>query len=109
MAAASRKGFALGCDLAHAAPRVADRLADLADLGQCLLDHALRSHLGLPRFVRYCDDLPIFHEDAGRLREGLVQVEQVAERLRLRLAPARSSRADARSFPQRGGVGCDEP
>jgi hypothetical protein len=54
------------------------------------LDHALGSLLGLPDFVRYCDDLIVFSDDADRLREALVRIHAIADRLRLRLHPQKT-------------------
>lgn len=49
------------------------------------IDHLVASHLGLGAFVRYCDDVLIFHDDPGRLRDALQAIERCATRLRLRL------------------------
>lgn len=49
------------------------------------LDDLLASHLRIGSFVRYCDDILIYHDDQGRLREALAQLELLARRLRLRL------------------------
>jgi hypothetical protein len=54
------------------------------------VDHLLASHLGLGTFVRYCDDLLVFDDDPGRLRDALVAVEQRAHTLRLRLHPVKT-------------------
>ena len=37
--------------------------------------HLLSSCLGLRTFVRYCDDILVFHDDPGRLREALCRIE----------------------------------
>jgi len=54
------------------------------------VDHLLASRLGLGTFVRYCDDLLVFDDDPGRLRDALVAVEQRAHALRLRLHPVKT-------------------
>jgi hypothetical protein len=54
------------------------------------VDHLLGSALGLGTFVRYCDDLLVFDDDAGRLRDALSTVEDRAHRLRLRLHPVKT-------------------
>lgn len=51
------------------------------------IDCLLASHLGQGDFVRYCDDLMIFDDDRGRLRETLARVRERADALRLRLHP----------------------
>lgn len=51
------------------------------------LDHLLASHLGIGTFVRYGDDMLIFHRDEGRLREALFALRERACALRLRLHP----------------------
>lgn len=51
------------------------------------VDHLLASHLGIGSFVRYCDDLLIFHDDPGLLRAALDAVQRRALELRLRLHP----------------------
>jgi len=49
------------------------------------IDHLLSSYLGIGTFVRYCDDILVFHEDIGRLRTVLEHIGQRATLLRLRL------------------------
>jgi hypothetical protein len=49
------------------------------------VDHLLASHLGIGTFVRYCDDILVFDDDPGRLRETLAAIERQAHTLRLRL------------------------
>lgn len=51
------------------------------------IDHLLRSRLGLSSFVRYCDDLLVFDDDATRLRDALGAIRERAHALRLRLHP----------------------
>jgi RNA-directed DNA polymerase len=51
------------------------------------VDHVIASHLGLGTFVRYCDDILVFDDDAGRLRDALVAIQERAHGLRLRLHP----------------------
>ncbi len=51
------------------------------------LDHALTSHLGIGTWVRYSDDILVYHDDAARLESALHHLEEVALRLRLRLHP----------------------
>jgi hypothetical protein len=51
------------------------------------IDHLLASKLGLGTFVRYCDDLLVFDDDASRLRDALAALEARAHGLRLRLHP----------------------
>ena len=41
-------------------------------------DHLLASRLGLGAFVRYCDDVFVFDDDAGRLRGALAALEECA-------------------------------
>lgn len=54
------------------------------------VDHLLGSCLGLGDFVRYCDDLLVFHDDPGRLRAALAAVEARCLALRLRLHPGKT-------------------
>ncbi len=54
------------------------------------IDHLLGSKLGLGTFVRYCDDLLVFDDDAGRLRDALAAIEARAHALRLRLHPEKT-------------------
>jgi RNA-directed DNA polymerase len=54
------------------------------------VDHLLASHLGLGTFVRYCDDLLVFDDDPGRLRDALARIEARAHELRLRLHPSKT-------------------
>ena len=49
------------------------------------IDHLLGSHLGLGAIVRYCDDVLVFDDDAGRLRDAHAAIERRATALRLRL------------------------
>ncbi|MCC6215910.1 MAG: RNA-directed DNA polymerase [Polyangiaceae bacterium] len=53
------------------------------------IDHLLASHLGLGRFVRYCDDLLVFDDDPGRLRAAWDAVRARSDALRLRLHPTK--------------------
>lgn len=48
------------------------------------IDHLLADHLGLGTFVRYCDDILVFDDDPGRLRNALAALHEAAVRLRLR-------------------------
>jgi len=54
------------------------------------LDDLLRSHLGLVHFVRYCDDLLVYSDDAGQLRAALAALDARAGALRLRLHPEKT-------------------
>lgn len=54
------------------------------------LDHLLADVLGLGSFVRYCDDVLIFADDPGRLREALARVQARTTALRLRLHPQKT-------------------
>jgi len=54
------------------------------------LDHLIASQLGLGHFVRYCDDVLVFDDDAERLRGALAAIEQRAHALRLRLHPQKT-------------------
>lgn len=54
------------------------------------MDHLLASHLNLGTFVRYCDDVLVFDDDAERLRHALAVVEQRAHAMRLRLHPRKT-------------------
>lgn len=54
------------------------------------IDHLLASHLGVGTFVRYCDDLLVFDDEAERLREVLAAIEERAHDLRLRLHPVKT-------------------
>ena len=54
------------------------------------IDHLLATHLGLGDFVRYSDDLLIFHDDPGRLRDALEVLRAATDRLRLRLHPQKT-------------------
>ncbi len=51
------------------------------------LDHALTSYLGIGSWVRYSDDILVYHDDAARLSSALRHLEEVALGLRLRLHP----------------------
>ncbi len=51
------------------------------------VDHLLGSHLGLPHFVRYSDDLLVYGHDRGRLRDALAVIRGRCDELRLRLHP----------------------
>jgi hypothetical protein len=55
-----------------------------ANLVLTSIDHLLGSHLGLPRFVRYCDDVLVFDDPEG-LRAAWNAVARRRETLRLRL------------------------
>jgi hypothetical protein len=54
------------------------------------IDHLLASFLRLGSFVRYCDDLLIYHDDPDALRDALRRIERRAQDLRLRLHPQKS-------------------
>ena len=54
------------------------------------IDHLLAAHLGLGTFVRYCDDLLVFHDDPDRLRAALAALHARALALRLRLHPTKT-------------------
>jgi len=54
------------------------------------IDHLIASQLRLGTFVRYCDDLLIFDDDAQRLRDALHVIEARAHSLRLRLHPQKT-------------------
>lgn len=54
------------------------------------IDHLLPAKLGVRKWVRYCDDILIFDQDADRLREVLAQVQERATALRLRLHPQKT-------------------
>jgi len=54
------------------------------------LDDLLRSHLGITTFVRYCDDLLVYGDDPGQLREVLARLTEQATALRLRLHPRKT-------------------
>jgi hypothetical protein len=54
------------------------------------IDHLLGSALGLGTFVRYSDDLLVFDDDPGRLREALARIDDRLESLRLRLHPQKT-------------------
>ncbi|MEB2322823.1 MAG: reverse transcriptase domain-containing protein [Sorangiineae bacterium] len=54
------------------------------------LDHLLTGRLGLGTFVRYSDDLVVFDDDPGRLRDALAALAERAEQLRLRLHPGKT-------------------
>jgi retron-type reverse transcriptase len=54
------------------------------------IDHLLATRLALGKFVRYCDDLLVFHDDPGRLRGALAAVDARATDLRLRLHPVKT-------------------
>ncbi|MBK8261125.1 MAG: RNA-dependent DNA polymerase [Nannocystis sp.] len=58
-----------------------------ANLHLAPLDHLLAAHLGLGGFVRYCDDILVFDDDPGRLREAMARLHGRAAELRLRLHP----------------------
>lgn len=62
------------------------------------IDQLLASHLGLPDFVRYCDDVLVFSDDRERLRDALHAVRERLHALRLRLHP-RKSRLHGTSDP----------
>lgn len=51
------------------------------------LDHALTSYLGIGSWIRYSDDILVYHNDASRLDSALRHLEEVALGLRLRLHP----------------------
>lgn len=51
------------------------------------LDQLLASHLGIGTFVRYCDDLLVFHDDPGVLSAAQHALTHRATELRLRLHP----------------------
>jgi hypothetical protein len=53
------------------------------------IDHLLASHLGLPTFVRYCDDILVFDDDPARLRAAWHAVVRRCDDLRLRLHPTK--------------------
>lgn len=53
------------------------------------VDHLLGSHLGLPTFVRYCDDVLVFDDDPGRLRAAWQALARRCDDLRLRLHPTK--------------------
>ncbi len=50
-------------------------------------DRLIASKLGIGTFVRYCDDLLIYDDDASVLRDALAALHEAAIRLRLRLHP----------------------
>jgi len=54
------------------------------------LDHLLAAGLGIGSFVRYCDDWLVWHDDPQVLRNALAQMQQAAQRLRLRLHPSKT-------------------
>ncbi len=54
------------------------------------VDHLLASGLGIGDFVRYCDDILVFGDDPGRLRDALACIEARATALRLRLHPTKT-------------------
>jgi retron-type reverse transcriptase len=54
------------------------------------IDHLVASQLGLGTFVRYCDDLLVFDDDADRLRDALERIRDRAAALRLRLHPEKT-------------------
>ena len=54
------------------------------------LDHLLASQLGLRTFVRYCDDILVFGDDPGVLRDALDRLDRRAQELRLRLHPVKT-------------------
>lgn len=60
------------------------------------IDHLLASHLGLPAFVRYCDDLLVFGDDPARLRAAWAAVARRCDDLRLRLHPTKCRLHDTR-------------
>ena len=49
------------------------------------IDHLLTAKLGVRKWVRYCDDILIYDDDPGRLRDALAQLTQRALQMRLRL------------------------
>ncbi len=51
------------------------------------VDHLLGSHLGIGTFVRYCDDLLVFHDDPDVLRNAWDAIRERCNELRLRLHP----------------------
>lgn len=54
------------------------------------IDHMLHSYLGLPSFVRYCDDMLVFANSASQLQTILVAIAQRAQTLRLQLNPLKT-------------------
>jgi len=50
-------------------------------------DHLIGSHLGLSRFVRYCDDLLVYAHDRARLEAAWDAIQARCDALRLRLHP----------------------
>ncbi len=54
------------------------------------IDQLIASHIGIGTFVRYCDDILVFHDDPDTLRDALAQVEARATALRLRLHPRKT-------------------
>jgi len=51
------------------------------------VDQLIASHLGIGTFVRYCDDLLVFHDDLDTLQAAFDAVRRRCEALRLRLHP----------------------
>ena len=49
------------------------------------VDHLVRDRLGIPGYVRYCDDLVLFADTKARLRQGQGELEGRLAALRLRL------------------------
>lgn len=78
-----------------------------ANLHLAPLDHLLAAHLGLGEFVRYCDDVLVFADDPGRLRDALARLRSRAAELRLRLHPDKT-RLSPRS-PSTSGPGSPTP
>ncbi len=60
------------------------------------IDHLVTARLGLGRYLRYMDDLVVFHEDHGRLREAPAAIADalLAQRLRLNDGKSRLHRLD---------------
>jgi RNA-directed DNA polymerase len=54
------------------------------------IDHLVTARLGLGRYLRYMDDLVVFHEDPGRLREARAAIEAALLEQRLRLNDGKS-------------------
>jgi len=61
-----------------------------ANLYLGVMDDLIASHLGIGDFVRYCDDILVFHDDPAKLRNALEHIEHCAMRLRLRLHPRKT-------------------
>jgi hypothetical protein len=54
------------------------------------VDHMIASQLGIGTFVRYCDDILVFDNDAERLKAALCAIQQRVHGLRLRLHPEKT-------------------